>query len=263
MEIIHHIAFDVEETERRAFLAAGVELDIGLSRSFDISESDPRWPAIEALVRQFDAFEMEHTEFSLAELKAAAYLSVLPGWHHGYPEPSDENGYLEATFDLSDYCAACGVGLRQVRPFRFAKAPMWGRRSVMQLNWIFDEYFVKPEVWSALFEPFGIGCRPVVLNKNGVILDTVVQLDTPAVVELKLESYPGEQCNCCGRTKYKAPRRGFFPTPSAVPAGVAAFKSAQYFGSGASAYRAVLVSKELYAKLAASAIKGVTFEPCT
>ncbi|UMR29741.1 hypothetical protein MJ904_22285 [Massilia sp. MB5] len=259
MKIMHHIGLAVEEAERQAFLAAGVELETGFA-AFQIEESDARWPAVEALARRFGAVDTVSTKFSAAELKGAQHLALAPAWHHGYPEPSEDRGYLAATYDLSGYCEACGTGKRQVQPFRFAKAPVWGKNDVLQLNWVFDEYFVKPEVWSALFEPFGIACRPVLLQKSGGVLDSVVQLDVDAQAELDVSHLTGTPCSCCGRTKYPPPARGFHPRPETAPA--AAFKSAQYFGSGASASRAFLVTQELYAKLAAANIKGVNFKPC-
>lgn len=171
MNITHHVAFPGDELVYRALSAAGVELESGVS-NFQIDESDPRWPTIEALAGQFMAIDIATTKFSLSELERASYVAFAATGHHGYPEPSDDNGYLEATYDLSDYCAVCGIGLQQIRPFRFAKEPVWGLNSVRQLNWIFDEYFVKPEVWSMLFEPFGIGCRPVVLRFQAEIAYT-------------------------------------------------------------------------------------------
>lgn len=257
---MHHIGLAVEEAERQAFLAAGVELESGFA-AFQIEESDARWPAVEALARRFGAVDTVSTRFSAAELKGAQYLALAPAWHHGYPEPSEDRGYLAATYDLSEYCEACGAGKRQVQPFRFAKAPLWGKNDVLQLNWVFDEYFVKPEVWCALFEPFGVACRPVLQQKSGAVLESVVQLDVGALAELRLEQAAGTPCGCCGRIKYAPPVKGFHPAPAAAPP-AAAFKSAQYFGSGASASRAFLVTRELYAKLAGANLKGVNFKPC-
>ena len=45
------------------------------------------------------------------------------------------------------------IGAKQVSPFRMKESPNWGRRSILQMNWLFDEYFVKPEVWNAVFQP--------------------------------------------------------------------------------------------------------------
>ena len=53
--------------------------------------------------------------------------------------------------------------------------PRWGRRSVLQLNWVFDEYSATPEVWNAVFRPIGVESMPV-LGRRGKVLTTVVQM---------------------------------------------------------------------------------------
>jgi hypothetical protein len=266
VKIIHHMGLRAGEQERAALLKAGVELPSGVRSlgmvSFEIAEDDPRWENIGALLERFRVFDTTRTEFSVAELGAAKYLGMVSSWQHGYPEPSDDGAYLKTTFDLTDYCRACGIGLRQVAPFRLKKAPPWGRRSFLQLNWMFDEFFVKPDVWTSIFQPLGIGCRPVVVAKTGARLDSVVQLDITEVCDLKLEGVDGEECPSCGRKKYpyRPVLRGFHPAPSNAAA--PAFKSSQYFGSGASAFRAVLVSNSLYRKISDAGLKGVVFCAC-
>jgi hypothetical protein len=123
---------------------------------------------------------------------------MLSSWYHGYPEPSDDDSYKALTFDLSEYCRICGTGWRQVAPFRMKKPPVWRRRSILQLNWIFDEYFVKPDLWKAVFEPFGIGYWPVVLNKTGAEIESVVQLKVSDLTDTRLEGVAYNVCPQCG-----------------------------------------------------------------
>jgi hypothetical protein len=259
MEIRHNVALSVNDQRRAGFGRAGVELETGFS-SFQMSENDPRWAVVSRLVQLYEAVDMASTSFTQTELDSADYLAVSPAWHHGYPESAGDNGYLAATFDLTDYCKVCGSGLHQIAPFRMKKAPSWGTKSILQLNWIFDEYFVKPEVWSAVFEPLGVGCRPVVLHRTGETIDSVVQLDIPILADMNMDGFPFEICPTCGVKKYASITRGFFPKPRRT--GAAVFKSSEYFGSGHVARKLVVVSSQLYRLITDAGLKGVIFEPC-
>ncbi|HLW78343.1 MAG TPA: hypothetical protein VKU44_01985, partial [Terriglobia bacterium] len=225
----------------------------------EIAEDDPRWKRVALLAPRFKATDFVSTKFSAAELDGARFLGMLASGHFGYPEPSDNHGYLQQTFDLAGYCPACGVGKRQTSPFRLRKAPALANK-FLQLNWIFDEFFVKPEVWAAIFQPLGIGFRPVALNKTGVEIDSVVQLDVSRSFDVNLDGRDGEECTRCGRKKYRYVLRGPYPKP--VGADAMMFKSAQYFGSGANAFKLVFVSRVLYGKMKEAGLKGAVFYPC-
>ena len=204
---------------------------------------------------------MVTTEFSSAELRTAKYLHVGATSHRGYPQPEDDFAYKRITYDALDYCKHCGVGGRQVAPFRLRQAPQWGSKLIFQLNWVFDEFFVRPDVWSAIFEPLGIPCRSVVQNKTGAVLDSVVQLDITELVDLELDGCEYEICSHCSRKKYLPFVRGYYPKPLQEIKG-AAFKSNQWFGSGASAHKAVRISNELCRKITTSKLKGLYFDAC-
>lgn len=152
------------------------------------------------------------TVFTISECKQAKYLGMIPSWHYGYPMPDDDFVYLQ-DFDLTEYCARCGTGLKQLAPFRMKKAPPWGNKSIVQLNWVFDEFFVKPETWTNIFKPFGIECLPVLLHRDGTNLDSVVQLKIERVMDLEMGDSPYEECGSCGRKKYLPITQGFLPQP--------------------------------------------------
>ena len=227
MNITHNIALSVGAKEQAAFRAAGIELQSGFV-SFKIDERDTRWPSVQALASKFKAVDTASTSFAAAELNSASYLAVIPTWHNGYPAPTNDAGYLAATFDLTDYCKVCGIGKKQVAPFRLANAPVWGSKSIFQLNWIFDEYFVPPSVWEKIFAPIGIEAGPVVLDS---------------------------------RVKFHPVSRGFFPAIRGEANGI--FKSSQYFGSGASANKQVIASDSLYREIKYSRLKGIDFMACS
>jgi hypothetical protein len=198
------------------------------------------------------------TKFSRVEMESAKYLQMVPTWHHGYPEPSADFGYLHKTYETTNYCRVCGIGLNQVAPFRLKREPTWGKNSILQLNWVFDEYFVKPQVSRALLNELEIG--PVIGDKSGRDLADVVQFIVGGRAKLNLQDSSYEICGACDRKKYVPHTRGFFPLPEENEFHI--FKSHEYFGSGALAYRAILVSRDLYHAITSNKLKGVEFKPC-
>jgi hypothetical protein len=260
MKIVHHVFLRVEsEDQRVAFMEAGVSLK-GAFAGFDVAEDDPRWKSISSLVKKYEASDSAMQRYTAAEERAAQFVGMIVPSQHGYPEPADDGGYLAATFDLADHCKFCGIGRKQKAPFRMLKSPALAT-AVLQLNWIYDEFFVSPGVWKAVFEPAGIGCRPAVLNRTGAEIGSVVQLEIPQVVDLKVEGLAYKECPRCGRKRYcNTILRQGWPQPTNTDAAI--FKSSQYFGDGALAFQLVLVSNLMYGKITAAALKNVRFIPC-
>lgn len=224
----------------------------------DIRETHEGWPAVRDWIARNRAVDSVTTQFTAAEVRQADWLMLRPTWHHGYPQPrEDDFGYRQETFDLSDYCPACGTGLRQSAPFMMKAEPKWGRREILQLNWEFDQFFVTPQLWARVFEPAGIPCREV-LDRKRRVLRTVVQLDIREEVEIAMADYAPTPCTQCARPKFAPHCRGFFPAP-AVPPSAQAVRSRQVFGSGASAHAAVLVSRRFAANL--EKVRGASLWP--
>ena len=240
--------------------------------SYDVTEVDPRWPSVSAAISRYQAVsdalrgfsiagsnqgDRVWTEFTDTERNRAPFLEI-GAWHHGYPQPEDVHRFMRKTYDLSNACEICHVGAKQVAPFRMKKSPVWGRRSILQLNWVSDEFFVKPEVYETIFRPFGIGFRSVLLDKTGAELDTVVQLSIDAVVDVGVEGIPLEHvCSRCGRKSYERSRRGFPPGPVGAEASMS--KSNQHFHGYS---RRVYVNNSLYRKIVDAKLKGTEFDPC-
>jgi hypothetical protein len=130
----------------------------------------------------------------------------------------------------------------------------------MQLNWVFDEFFVARDVWSAVFEPLGIDCWPVIFASTGEVLQSVVQLKIDVQVDLKLHEENTMTCSHCNRSKRLLDLKGFCPEPSKIP--VPIFKSSQYFGSGGAAFKRVIVSSSLRQEIKDKGLRGLDFYPC-
>jgi len=228
--------------------------------SFEIDEDLDTWPGIRDWVKRRRAVDVPWTEFSLDELADAQWLQLVGDWHYGYPQP-DENGfgYLEATYDLTDWCRECGVGGRQRAPFQMRGEPKWGRRSILQLNWVFDEYLVTPQAWSQVFRPWGVECRAV-NNTKGIELKTVVQLVVSESVGIVPDGLASERCHRCGRIKYLPVSRGPFPALAERPMQHMA-RTKEYFGSGGQAFKGVIVSQALARNIRNSVIRGALLRP--
>jgi hypothetical protein len=258
LKIVHNITLNAGKEEIDEFEKIGLVLTKGLT-TFGIEESDPRWRKIELLVSRFQAADSPVTSFSEQELSDSKFLGLVPEWLAGYPQPADDFGYLKCTFDLSEYCAVCGIGKRQHAPFRLKKAPSWGRRSLMQLNWIFDEFFATGEVWEQVFRPLGIGKRDVVLHKTGEIIPNVVQLEIKDARSLTWHS-ESTVCTACGRRKFSPIARGHYPLPTEQ--GFVMGKSRESFGSGGDAHQLVLISEEIFRRMREAQLKGAATVAC-
>lgn len=259
MKIVHRISIFVTQEIREDLSAIGISASYGFT-TFEVDESHDSWPLVEAWIVRHQAVDIVQTIFSKKEIDSANWLELVPSWHHGFPQPNeDKSGYLQVTFDLAEYCKCCGIGARQKASFQMKSEPKWGKNSILQLNWVFDVFFVPPEIWKVVFEPFGVPCRPVLDNK-GAELKTVVQLAPETEVDVDTEGLAKEACSCCGQTKFSPTTRGPFPSLVSKPMAHMA-KTRQNFGSGASAHRRVLISNDIASMLIKHKVRGVVFRP--
>ena len=228
-----------------------------------IYEHDKRWQEIQALSVDYSHTDKCYSSFSQTECRSASWLEVSPCWHWEYPQPEDNFGYIEATYDLSDYCWQCAIGAIQKNPFRFKSEPKWGTKNILQLNWVFDEYFVRPEIWEAIFKPFMIDYYPVIHHRTGRTLQTVVQLKVTNIfpIPLHMERYRYQICPICQRIKYYPISCGFMPGMIDRYDALSVGKCQEYFGSGGIAFHLFYISNALYMKAIENNIKGVEFKP--
>jgi len=267
VEIFHHFGIRVRDGKAQPeFHAIGLDLQFGktgslrpIAGSLEISESDERWEGAQQLIEKYKLTDFVFTRFSEQEQDAAEVLGIFAKSQHGYPQPEAKFGYLAATYSLSEYCEKCGIGLKQVQPFRIKSNSRLALK-MMQLNWVFDEFFIGRDVWASIFEPVGIGCWPVILHKTGDVAENVVQLRIVDEANISIQTEVLADCTCCGRTKSGLVTRGFSPVPDIIPAPI--FKSTQYFGAGANAFHRVYVSAALYRAIKKCGLRGVEFYPC-
>ncbi len=262
MKIVHRISENVTAADRQILARLGIMTGEGINGlvTFEVDEDHEHWSAIAAWVNQRGSFDLVNTVFTKKEINQADWLVLMPSWHHGYPQPDeDNNGYLQTTYDRGNYCEMCGMGLKQKASFQMKGEPKWGRMGILQMNWVYDQYFVRPEVWETVFKPFGISCRPVI-NRKGAELKTVLQLDVSEEVDMKTEGLRGEACKLCGRIKCQSIVRGQYPPLIGSPK-AAMVRSRDYFGSEGSASQVVMISKDLARVFSEAKVQGVSLKP--
>lgn len=130
---------------------------------------------------------------------------------------------------------------------------------MLQLLWVYDEFFVTPEAWHSVFEPAGIHCRPV-LNTDDAVLDTVVQLAIEEEVSLVRDGLSYEVCEQCGRKKYVSVTRGASP-PLAVCPSASMARTREHFGDGGQADNRVVIGQALARSMRANGVRGASFRP--
>lgn len=262
MLIIHRISLLLGDKQRAALVKLGLNAPDGSDGdlvSFDVDENHQRWAELVRLFEKWDALDVVSTEFSEEELSAASWLELRGEWHHGYPQPEAKFGFRRSTYETERACVECGVVGKQKAPFQMKGEPKWGRRGILQLNWVFDEFFVTPNVWSDVFEPQGVACRPV-LNRSEAALKTVVQLDINEETAVDFRGLETEKCGACGGVKYIPVTRGFFPKLKKAPRGAIA-RTKERFGSGGTSYNCIVISQEMAVELRKHDVRGVYMKP--
>ena len=121
------------------------------------------------------------------------------------------------------------------------RAPQWGVREILQMNWVFDEFFASASLARRLSALLRIDSRPVA-DAHGHVLDGVVQLVNDESVSIATDGLPFSTCLRCGRVKFAHIRRGAVPCLLDSPSG-ALVRTKEFFGAGAAASNLVLGSQ--------------------
>lgn len=201
---------------------------------------------------------------------------MTTNWYHittgqfGYPQPENDFGYIGKTYDRSNACLTCNIGLRQKDEFRFRSEPKAQHSQFLGLNWVFDQIFVRQAV-KDIFEMekvAGIEFSQPVINKTGLPITGLYQLRVDNLLSegLFTDNLKSEICELpkdksmfkflkansskpakgpfCGQTKYNFPQGD-----NCIRIKANAFDNKTdfvrlnyYFGSGGSANRPIIIS---------------------
>ena len=264
-------------------------LKLAMSSVLNVTEDQPEWPEVERLIAEYrPTSHFVSNLFTKRELNAAEWLELVALGQHGFPEPDIE--YPTVTDDLADYCPICGIGGVQKAPFRLQREPRASHSQFIQLNWVYDEFFVREPARQGLEKAgiTGIDFLAPVLHKSGRPSKQLVQMRIPSVLPGALDVSGLETITCkeeneewetelwlrkqrpspaethpyCGRIKYHGEHRGplrfrrgaFADVPDVV-------KSHEWFGSGGSAFQLIIVSQRFRQVVVEAKWRGVRFEP--
>jgi len=180
---------------------------------FDIGENDKRWIDIRKFIdnHSTDIRDFQFvTQFTKTEMDNSDFFRLSPKWHHQYPQP-DDFGYEAITYDATRICSKCGIERKQIAPFSIERNPKWGKRNIVQLYWVHDEYFVFGDLKSLLENEYDtLNFKPVIKYKSNKQLDDVYQLDITQAVGLNMPDVLSFKiCDLCKRKKYLPHTRGF------------------------------------------------------
>ncbi|MBK6433175.1 hypothetical protein [Candidatus Amarolinea dominans] len=269
MKIWHRITFGKHEGVEHVIDSLGVKItktpgfDGYYIITFEIDETDPRWPQIAELVRDKQAPDFYNTTFTPQEIYAAEWIRLMPTFEQGYPQPKE--GWELATY--AHECPQCGAGYRQQAPFHLAKEPRLGRHDFMSFYWAYT-VFVTPNVLDVLAAQGIRGYErwDALIHRTGQPSQVVSQLFFPIVAGPGLaeeDKLQPETCAQCGLTKYGYHKRGYMHIKrAALRSDVDVQLTHEWIGSGGhSGFREILISNRLARLILENNWRGVSIKP--
>lgn len=288
MRILHRFAMHEDDPLWSKLESAGAKIDRKGSYIWVcvLDDEDSVWKKFKDRLLAKPDLVFSKAVYSKEELNSAAYLEVIARGHHGYPQPERNLDYIKQVYGAKSYCDSCGIGGRQIAPFRIRKEFGALHSQFLQLNWVFDEFFARNPAATALKDAgvTGISWQAPIIHKSGEASTDVVQMmveetlsssvttigfqkvtckpDNEEVTpQLGLSNF-GESQSHCGRIKYhRKPEGPLRLEASAFECAPDIIKTADWFGSGRSAFRLILVSQKVYRIFQDAGWRGVEFEP--
>ena len=157
---------DANANQIMASVESVVELFSNAYRAECFTDSDD----YSILLKLLEQFQIEYILqivpiFEQEELDAASYFTFYSWDPFAFPQPDGNNGYLDASYDLSFVCSACRYGAIQNRPLIVNKFPK--KREYFSLNWV--DALIVSERLASLIEAEaldGFELWPVLLGKS-------------------------------------------------------------------------------------------------
>jgi hypothetical protein len=219
---------------------------------------------LESVLEKISITDFYTTEFIDSDYETD-YFRIFPLRDYAYPQPEHNFEYKQITYDVKDYCHQCGSGLMQNSFFRLKNEPDWGKFSAFGLNWVFDSLFIKTDLWETSFKNLGIEVKPVLHSKTLEELKTVVQIIFPiSKYPLAMDDYPYELCQACSRKKYTPNNYGYLPNfidQNQVDKKYTLFATQEFFGTGARAFRGLVVNRKIFNLIKNLNLKDFYFVP--
>lgn len=246
---------------------------------FYLYEDNPNFAAIKKEVDRFGIVQQSGTVYEKADIKAAEWFIASAGQYQ-YPQPEEDFNYKKTTFNLDNYCDLCAIGKIQNAPFRLKSVPKQHNNQFWGLFWENAPLFVRQEAKNILEKENiqGIRFSKPVLHKTNLEIEGFYQLHIETVLTKGFDSYntktitckinneenlnTGVNPDCCGRIKFHHPMIGGYLFDKTIfHPGVDIAETYEYFGSGGSADKLVMVSKRFKEIVEKNKLKGLSFKP--
>jgi len=248
MKIEYIIYNDWSEEQKIKLSSYGINVEVGYNR-IELVES-PENATVLRLLDDWGIQKFVGTTYDKKDFQNCSLLVYVGVWENGYPMPDNNREYINLTYNTDEYCEICGIGKKQKAPFRVKSEPRWGNKSMFELNWIYDEIFVRKDIYESLFKNAGLNCREVLLYKKEKVLENTVQLEIPKItIPLDIGNQPYKICEKCNRKKYSPQIRGFFPSFEQAITDLQMFKCSEYFGSGCEAHNKIFITRKLWEEI--------------
>lgn len=246
---------------------------------FYLYEDNPDFGVIKQEISKFLEPQVIGTEYEKADIKNAEWFILNTG-EYQYPQPEEDFGYLKATFNLDKYCHLCGIGKVQNAPYRLRTEPKQPNNQFWGLHWEFAAVFVRLEAKNILEREKikGISFSNPVLHKKNIPIEGFYQLHIETILNKGFHNYNSKTITCkinneenlntdktlqcCGRIKFHHPMiGGYLFDKSIFDKNFDIVTSSEYFGSGGSANRLQIVSKNFKQIVEKNKLKGLSFIP--
>ena len=249
----------------------------------NVAEDQAEWPEVERLVAEYGLGDSAGVVYTKRDLDTAEWLTVSATNAQHYPQPEGTLGYYEQTYDPSS-CARCGIHGEQIAPFRISGEPKAKTQQFLGLHWVYDALFVRSEAEYALTRSgvSGIDFRPLLVSAKGAVSGEAAQMNVLTTLPPALETAGLQKITCmpnneegfepmsvsrrafpyCGRVKHHHYLRGPLRFDRAALDGAPdVVQTAEWFGSGGSASRLVVVSQKFRQAVVTAKWRGLVFKP--
>jgi hypothetical protein len=252
---------------------------------FILYEDDINFEEKSKQVQKFKLTPQIGTTFSQEDEENAEWFRMSTG-QFGYPQPEED--YFKITYTPENVCPQCEIGKRQINPFRFKTEPKAKHSQFLGLNWVFDEIFLREEAVKLLTRQNITGLRfsNPIIHKTKIPIETLHQIhvdtilpeglltsnltfeicekptDKKQIAFIKKQNPGYLDLRFCGRKKYNFPVKGMMTFRREIFEKQPDFvKPFEWFGSGGSSSRPILVSQRVRQLIIKNKLRGAFFTP--
>ncbi len=227
----------------------------------------------ELRTRNIDYHVEQEKVFDQGELRASDYLLLMMDTHWGYPQPEDDFGYRNVSFDVSKACPLCGNGAIQLNPLMIKGKVGFGKRDITAMFWI-SELIVNTrlrsliessdltgaEFWPLLRYKLGQPGEPIV-GYYQLLVKSVLHPASSSTIFPVVTLPRGIPSCSCGRTGRNWPRNQLRYKRNDLTAAKDFNMTYEWLGGGLGTSQLKVVSSRVYEMFIKNKVKGAVFEP--